>query len=99
MPDDRLGSRPPGAAAPPLSASAGDRNGGDLSCTGDRLERLAELVATGELPLAQPLAPADQQQLEERVRRLRHVRMVQFIARQIAWDIHRERQARMEVSR
>jgi hypothetical protein len=37
--------------------------------------------------------------LEERVRRLRHVRMVQFIARQIAWDIHRERQARMEVSR
>lgn len=50
---------------------------------------MAELIAAGQLPFPTELAESEQQQLAEQVGRLRHARLVKFIARQIALDIAR----------
>ena len=58
----------------------------------DHLARKAELVASGELPFAVDDVPADLlPAYVGHVRRLRRRRLVQFIARAIANDIHRSR--------
>ena len=58
--------------------------------TPGRLERLADLVADGQAELPDGLDPADERRLAELVRRRHRDRLVRFIARQIALDIHRE---------
>ena len=59
----------------------------------DNLARMAELVASGELPCAVDDVPADLlQPFACEVRRLRRRRLVRFIARAIAHDIHRSRE-------
>jgi hypothetical protein len=59
----------------------------------DQLKRLAGLVVNDEITAAfamRNLSPDDCQQLESLVRELNRVRLVRFIATQIAWDIHRD---------
>lgn len=53
----------------------------------DVLDRIARLVADGELPLPQDLATEDFDWLVKKVRKLRRRRLVRFIARAIAFDI------------
>ena len=62
--------------------------------TRDHLQRLAGLVAGGEITPAsavRELSPEACQQLEAMVRELCRARLVRFIAMQIALDIHGER--------
>ena len=51
------------------------------------LDRVAELVATGQMPVPPNLSVADRQRLLSQVGRRRHDRLVDFIARLIAADI------------
>ena len=54
--------------------------------------RMARLVATGEAPWPEHLAPTAAAELTMEVRRLRRSRLIRFIARQIAADIARDRE-------
>ncbi len=55
----------------------------------EQLVRLANLVASGEVPLPADLHPDQLEHLAREVRQQRRRRLVQFIARTIALDIHR----------
>lgn len=55
----------------------------------EQLNRWAELIATGQAPFPTELCEADQYLLAARVSELRRSRLVKFIARTIAQDIHR----------
>ena len=57
--------------------------------TTERLDRLADLVADGEVDFPAGLGPADAARLTVLVRRRLRDRLVRYIARQIALDIHR----------
>ena len=57
----------------------------------DQLRLWARLVADGEAEFPPDLPPDQEQSLLYEVRRLRRARLITFIARQIALDIHRER--------
>ena len=46
--------------------------------------KLAILIANGELPFPDGLAPADRRRLAELVRSRRRTQLVQFLARQVA---------------
>lgn len=73
VPPASLGTAP-AAAAPPQSLV---------------LDRLADLVAEGQAELPSGLDPQEQEPLVQLVRqRLRH-RLVHYLARQIALDLHR----------
>jgi hypothetical protein len=85
-----LTSHQPDADRQSLSDEPHPGDGGE-QLPHEQLDRLAELVAIGEGTLAPELSPVDRQRVERRVRHLRRVRLVQFFARQIALDIHRER--------
>ena len=61
-----------------------------------QLRRLAELIAAGEAEFPWELPPAQRQRLLEHVRILRRARLIRFIARQIAWDIHCDRRHDLE---
>lgn len=68
--------------------ATGEADGGAGSP--ERLQRLAALVALGEIPLPRHL-PTDQlRHLIGEVRRLRRRRLFQFLGRAIARDIERE---------
>ena len=54
-------------------------------------ERLALLVANGEVPLPTDLSPADWNALIREVARHRRARLIRYIARAIAADIERAR--------
>jgi len=54
-----------------------------------RLLRLAAIIATGESQIPENLAAAELSVVLAEVSRLRRQRLVQFIARAIALDIHR----------
>jgi hypothetical protein len=54
------------------------------------LARLADLVAAGEAEVPGGLAPGDEDRLAAMVRHRLRSRLVRFIARQIALDIHRD---------
>jgi hypothetical protein len=55
------------------------------------LARLAQLVADGQAPLALPLEPSARSSLIRRVSQLRRERLLRFVARAIAYDIHQSR--------
>lgn len=55
------------------------------------LNRLAQLIADGQIPIPARLHSATQQALVSRVADLRRSRFLRFIARAIAQDIHRLR--------
>jgi hypothetical protein len=59
----------------------------------ERLARLADLVAGGEVEFPGGLDPDDDVRLAGMVRERLRARLVRFVARQIAHDIHREREA------
>jgi hypothetical protein len=67
-----------------------DRRSGQQSPA--QLTRLADLVACGELPLPVDLHPDQLEHLVREVRDRRRVRLVGFIARAIALDIHQSRE-------
>jgi len=54
--------------------------------------RLADLVACGELPLPDGLSSGQLEHLALEVRKRRRKRLVDYIARAIAIDIHRSRE-------
>jgi hypothetical protein len=54
---------------------------------GADLDRVARLVADGQIPLPDDLDDADLSRLVDRVSALRRRRLVQFIARAIAADL------------
>jgi len=56
------------------------------------LHRVAVLVANGEMPLPDDLPPPDHRWLLEEVGRQRRARLIRFIARAIALDIHGSRE-------
>jgi hypothetical protein len=58
-----------------------------------QLQRWAELVAHGGVPVPDGLTPGEQEWLLRDVARRRRARLVQYIARAIALDIHRSRNA------
>ena len=58
--------------------------------TADRLERLADLVAAGEVGFPEGLSPAEEGRLIGLVRARLRGRLVRYIARQIAADIARD---------
>ena len=64
----------------------------DVSPTQEQLGRVAELVANGELPFPENLPAERSQRLLVDVQLRRRRRLVQFIARTIALDIHRSRE-------
>lgn len=53
------------------------------------LARLVPLVADGEVPIPGEISAADREWLITQVARHRRSRLIQFIARSIAVDIHR----------
>ena len=55
----------------------------------EQLVRLADLVASGELPLPTDLHSDQLEHLAREVRQRRRRRLVRFIARTLALDIHR----------
>ncbi|WP_437193237.1 hypothetical protein [Planctomicrobium sp. SH527] len=57
-------------------------------------EQLASLVATGEILFPEGLAESQQQELAERVRKLRRHRLLQVVARAIVFDLERQRLTR-----
>lgn len=87
-------SHQPDADRQGLSEEPPPGDGGDR-LPQEQLDRLAELVATGESTMDPKLSSVDRQLLERRVRHLRRVQLVQFVARQIALDIHRDRRSRI----
>ena len=58
----------------------------------EQLVQLADLVACGELDLPVELAPDQFERLVRHVRNRRRERLVDFIARAIAMDIHQSRE-------
>lgn len=92
--DSRPDSAPPGggpAAAPSAPADTGGDNPAlPPPLTREQLGRQAELIAAGEAEFPDDLPPAQQVLLADEVRRLRRARLVTFIARQIALDVHRD---------
>lgn len=60
----------------------------DLLSTPEKLDRVANIVAQGEFPFPTDLAPDQAEQLANEVRKRRYRRLVQYIARSIAMDIH-----------
>lgn len=58
-----------------------------------RLRRLAALVAIGDAPLPTELDASELPLVLAEVARLRHDRLIHFIALAIARDIHRERES------
>ena len=64
----------------------------DIPPTQEQLGRVAELVANGELPFPENLPAERSQRLLVDVQLRRRRRLVQFIARTIALDIHRSRE-------
>ncbi len=76
-----------------LTQIAPTANSGPPNRSAEHLFRLAELVASGELVLPVDL-PSDQlDQLVRQVRTRRRRRLVRYIARAIATDIHRSRES------
>ena len=53
------------------------------------LDRMAKLVADGEISFPTQLSPDGRDRLMVKVSRLRRARFVRYIARSIALDIHR----------
>ena len=64
----------------------------DISPTPKQFDRVAELVANGELPFPENLTAKRSQRLLVEVQQRRRRRLVKFIARMIALDIHRSRE-------
>ena len=64
--------------------------------TGARTERLAELVASGEVPYSALTNDPDRAHVLDIVARKRRARLVRAIARAIALDIHHTRHERKE---
>jgi hypothetical protein len=62
----------------------------------DQLVRIADLVARGEMPVPQHLRAEQLHSLVREVRKRRRRRLVKFIARAIALDIHRSRESDKE---
>ena len=56
------------------------------------LDRWASLVADGQVPFPKELPSQTQEVLGRKVSRLRRLRLLRFIARTIALDIHRSRE-------
>src|SRR5262249_33485781 len=71
------------------SANTESQGPPSLVLTPEQLQRWADLVARGEADLPLGLAQAQEEELQQQVRRLRRALLVQFIARQIAQDIQR----------
>lgn len=58
----------------------------------ESLDRLAALIATGEIPLPAAIGSGDKSRLLAKAGRQRRDRLIRFIARAIALDIHRSAQ-------
>jgi hypothetical protein len=76
---------------PPSSASSDAPQPG--SQPPERLARLADLVAGGEVAFPTGLDPAEDERLTAMIRARLRARLVRFIAQQIALAMHREREA------
>lgn len=61
--------------------------------TKEQLERLADLIANGEVPIEEALAIDNQSMLIVEIARRRQSRLLKFIARSIALDIARSRES------
>ncbi|MBL9165608.1 MAG: hypothetical protein JNL18_22985 [Planctomycetaceae bacterium] len=60
----------------------------------EAFERRAQMVARGELPFPGGVPDDDQRAIVSRVREIRKERLLEYVARVIAMDIHRERSGR-----
>lgn len=69
-----------------------DVDGNSTPRSQEQLSRLAELVASGELPLPSDLSADELDELVRNVRVRRRRRLFRYIARAIALDIHRSRE-------
>lgn len=74
---------------PPRAPRIGTRTQPDYD--GTQIERLADLVASGEIPFPHDLSGHDQQLLLASVSHRRRDRLIKFVARAIAQDIHSSR--------
>lgn len=93
MPDARPNPTGPGGPArgpDPTTRDAADAEHVPGPLPNERLARLADLVADGEAGVPGGLEPADELRLETMVRDRLRARLVRFIARQVALDIHRD---------
>jgi hypothetical protein len=88
MPDSNPSATRPreDGSQPVVEASSSDAA---LQLSPLQLERWADLVACGDALLPEGLAPDQERQLRQQVRRLRRARLVEYIARQIAQDLTR----------
>jgi len=75
-----------------VTGSLGRSNSSHESETAERLRRLAALAAVGESSVATVSDPAELSIVLAEVARLRRKRLVSFIARALAQDIHRGRE-------
>ncbi len=73
-------------------ATSGDSEPLPLIDPAERLHRWAALVAVGSTPLTEDLRPEELKLVLAEVARLRRQRLVRFIARAIAHDIHAGRE-------
>jgi hypothetical protein len=83
----------PAAPAPPSPPAGEEARTGSRLLSDEQLGRWAEIIAAGEEPLPQDLEPSQASALTHRVRQLRRQRLVGFIARQVALEVHRARSA------
>ncbi|WP_339735852.1 hypothetical protein [uncultured Gimesia sp.] len=60
----------------------------DLISTPEKLDRVANLIAEGEFPFPTDIPPDQQTILAAEVRKRRHQRLVKFICRLIAKELH-----------
>ena len=75
---------------------AGDASESEQASNGTPIDprRMAELVASGDLPLPQHLPLEQLDRLARDVQQLRRQRLVQFVARVIANDIYNARRSK-----
>ena len=73
------------------STSSLDEVHRDVSPTPEQFNRVAELVANGELPFPEDLSAERSHRLLNEVQQRRRCRLVKFIAHTIAMDILRSR--------
>lgn len=79
-----------------ISQLATDLGRSALPLTDEQMQRWAELIANGDDRFPIGLAAADQDRLVDEVRRRRRERLIRYIARVIALDVHNAAQNESE---